>query len=187
MKADSAPTERPAESAAASAAAASTPGTTSSDDTPAEESTDKSDESAESGTATSGSPEMVTEPTGKFSTSVPAGWTTATEKGEVRLTAPTGDLRVHLVVVEQTELTAAVEQAWKQTEAGRQLAVEKRLNVPTDRGVDEQMVVDYEIGSHGRYAQAIAQRHDQMSYVILIDGTRASVEQYSEQLQLVGT
>lgn len=187
MKADSEPTGESAAAGEASAELSSEASTTENTASDESASSETATDDAEQTTETSdGPPERVSDASGRFSTSVPAGWSIEKAEGTIHLSAPESELQVHLVAVETEDPAAAVEQAWRRSAPDRRLTVRERLDVPTDEGVDQQMVVDYKIGKDGRFAQAIAQRHDETTYVILVDGTRGSVETHSDQLQHVG-
>src|SRR5690625_600445 len=74
--------------------------------------------------------EEYTDPEGRYSFPVPAGWSVTEEEGYVTVSGPEGLLQLHIVVLEEEDLRSAVEEAWNRVDEDLQLTEVESLEPP---------------------------------------------------------
>jgi hypothetical protein len=104
---------------------------------------------------------------GRFSVPVPAGWTVREYADHVVLSDPDAAIRIAMVIVEEEDLEAAIEEAWSRAEPRFDQPVDERIEPTADPGVEAVLVIHYQ-SEPGLIWQAIARLHDGTAHVFLV-------------------
>ncbi|HLR46900.1 MAG TPA: serine hydrolase domain-containing protein, partial [Deinococcales bacterium] len=127
------------------------------------------------------------DPEGRFTVTVPTGWTAAGEDGYAHLASPAGGINVYLLVSEGDDLEAAVAAAWTTVDPDLQPEPADTMEPPSQSGIERTVLVNYESGDGDRFFQALVQLHDGTAYTMLIEGDLAALQRRNAQLQIVAT
>jgi CubicO group peptidase (beta-lactamase class C family) len=132
-------------------------------------------------------PEDVYEdPEGRFTVPVPAGWSMSEEEGYVRLSDPEEGMHLFMLALEEDDLEAAIAEAWERVDPAFDREPEQALEPPSEPGVERSLFIDYGM-EEGRIYQALAQLHEGVAYVALIDTTLEAAQRREAQLNIVLT
>lgn len=145
------------------------------------------DEAADDDAGAGAQASEYSDPQGRFSLQVPAGWTATEHDGFVRVEGPEGGIRVDVVVSEEGDPESAVAQAWTLTEPDTTLEPFQTLEPPSDPGVDRTVVMNYDVGDPSQIYQAVAQVVGDETYVLLVYGELGMLQRRNAQLQIVAT
>ena len=127
------------------------------------------------------------DPQGRFSVPVPAQWSVAEDDEYVLIEGPEGGVRIYIAVSEGDDLEAAVAEAWLLANPAFDLEPDQTLEPPSEPGVERTIVVNYDPSDDEQVYQAVAQLHDGMAYIMLIDAELAALQRRSAQLQIIAT
>lgn len=131
--------------------------------------------------------ETLEDPEGRFTAPVPIGWTATVHDGYVTVTDPDEGIRLHLLAVDGEDLEAAVAQGWARVEPDFAAEVDEVLEPPSDPGVERTILVQYEDADDDVIRQAVAQLHEGVAYLMLIDAELATAQRRGAQLNVVIT
>lgn len=130
------------------------------------------------------------DPGGRFSLPIPPNWTVEESDGYVLLRAPDGDLSVTGIVVQSNDAGAGVIIGWQIVDPAFDptAAAPDRLEVPSDPGVDQTVVITYDLGeSSGRVAQGVGLRVGDQVYVLIIRGDLETAVRRQAQITIILT
>lgn len=129
------------------------------------------------------------DPGGRYTVPVPTGWTAEASDDYARLESPEGGIEVRILVLENDDAAAAVEEAWSRLEPGSEPTVEDVLSIPTSAmntaGVDEFVLVNYAREVDEPIVQAEGRRLGGTVFVLLFEAELESVQRRAAQLQIV--
>lgn len=129
--------------------------------------------------------DVYEDPAGVFTVPVPTGWTIEERDAYVTVVSPEGGIRVHLLVQEDDEdLEAAIQQARATVDADFDVPVDAVLEPPSEPGIERTVIVNYDNPS-GEVYQSIAQLHEGVVHVTLIDATLEAVQRRGTQINLI--
>ncbi|HEX7002841.1 MAG TPA: serine hydrolase domain-containing protein [Trueperaceae bacterium] len=128
-----------------------------------------------------------TDPRGRFTFPVPTGWTTARRDGFVEVASPEEGIRIYVYVTDTDDLEAAIREAWSVADPSFDLEPQEILQPPSEPGVEETVLANYDAGDDEQIYQAIAQLRDGTAYVMLFDAELAAVQRRGAQLQIVAS
>lgn len=127
------------------------------------------------------------DPQGRFTVPIPTGWTAAEEDGYVHLASPEGGMNIFLLASDNAELEEAVAEGWRRVDPGFELEPSEVLEPPATSGIERNILVNYDAGDPEQIYQALAQLHDGVAYVMLIETDLATAQRRAAQLQIVAT
>lgn len=128
--------------------------------------------------------DVYEDPAGVFTVPVPTGWSVEERDEHLALTSPEGGIRLSFLVFEDDDLEAVVERAWATVDPEFDVPVDATLEPPSDPGIDRTVVVNYDAPS-GEVYQAIAQLHDGVAHVLLVDADLEAVQRRGTQINLI--
>ncbi len=124
------------------------------------------------------------DPAGVFTVPVPTGWTAEAREGFVALVSPEGGIRLSVLTLDDTDLEAAIERAWATVDPEFAVPVDAVLEPPSEPGVERTVVVNYD-NPTGQVFQAIAQLHEGVAHVFLVDADLEPVQRRGTQINLI--
>jgi CubicO group peptidase (beta-lactamase class C family) len=136
-------------------------------------------------------PERVASATQRFTPggaqfTVPAGWSTATQKNLVLLTPPEADTHLAIVDTQAPDAKAAVAAAWAAYKPDSKRPIKLVTPRPAREGWDERQVFDYETSPNERVVVvAIAERAGTSWTVMILDGSEPTVEKRGAPIGLI--
>ncbi len=129
--------------------------------------------------------EVFADPDGVFTIPIPAGWTLEEHDAYVRMVAPEGGIRLHFLLVrEEDDLEAVIEQAWATVDPDFDVPVDAVLRPPSEPGIEATVIVNYD-NPRGEAYQAIAQLHEGTVHVMLVDAELEAVQRRGSQVNLI--
>jgi CubicO group peptidase (beta-lactamase class C family) len=128
--------------------------------------------------------EVFEDPDGVFTIPIPAGWTLEEHDEYVRMVSPEGGIRLHFLVREEDDLEAVIERGWATVYPDFDVPVDAVLRPPSDPGIEATVVVNYD-NPRGQAYQAIAQLHEGMVHVMLVDAELEAVQRRGSQVNLI--
>ncbi len=137
--------------------------------------------------AAAGGQEEYSDPAGRFSFPVPAGWTVSEEDGYVTVSGPEGLLRIHVLVTEEEDLHEAISEGWELVGEGLELTQTEALEPPSSGGIERTVVVNYEMGDDQIVYQALSELHEGTAYTMLIEAELSALQRRASQLQIVAS
>lgn len=139
-------------------------------------------------TAAQPSGEIYTDPDALFSVPIPTNWMLTSEDGVTTLTSPEGNIRVHLLAVEEGDPEAAIAQAWRQVDADFDLEPDELTTPPAPPGVEQVVSITYDDPDDPqRIVLGQSQLHEGISYVLLLDAQLVALQQRNAQVQIIGS
>lgn len=130
--------------------------------------------------------EVYEDPDGLFSVPVPDGWTLDEREDHVRLTGPDGGIRLSLLTLESDDLEAAIHEAWTRVDPEFDAPVDQVLEPPSQPGVERTVQIEYDT-EPGAVRQAIAQLHDGLAHVLLVDAELEAAQRLAAQIDMIVT
>lgn len=138
--------------------------------------------------------ETYTEPEGRWSAPIPAGWTVDEAEGYVLINSPEGDLRMYLLVSESDDYEQVAADGWAlvDPEFDRDYDQSDTQRI-TDKVLlekyDEAFVINYAVGldPDGAIVQAAMSRFNGLTYVFLIDTNVSALQRRVAQFQTIAT
>lgn len=127
------------------------------------------------------------DPEGRFSVTIPTGWTATKEDGYAHLASPAGGINVYLLVSESADPETAVAEGWTTVLPDFTLEPTETIEPPSTPGVERSVLVNYDSGNPDELFQALAQLHDDTVYTMLIAGDLEALQRRAAQLQIVAT
>ncbi len=124
------------------------------------------------------------DPEGIFTVPVPTGWTVEERDDHLALTSPEGGIRLHFLTFGEDDLQAVIERAWASIDSEFDVPVDAVLEPPSDPGIERTAVVNYDNPS-GMVYQAIAQLHEGVAHVLLVDADLEAVQRRGSQINLI--
>ena len=129
--------------------------------------------------------DVFEDPAGVFTVPVPAGWTVDERDEHLVLVSPEGGIRLaFLTFDDDDDLEAMVERAWSTVDPAFDVPVDTVLEPPSDPGIERTVVVNYDNPS-GEVYQAIAQLHEGVAHVLLVDADLEAVQRRGTQINLI--
>ena len=119
-----------------------------------------------------------------FSVPVPASWTVEDRDEHLALASPDGGVRLDLLTFSENDLGAVIERAWAVADPGIEVPVDAGLEPRSDPGIERQAVVNDD-GPTGEVPQAIAQLHEGVPHVMLVDADLEAVQRRGTQISLI--
>jgi CubicO group peptidase (beta-lactamase class C family) len=133
---------------------------------------------------------VYVDPDGRFSIPVPTNWTVDVEDGLVVLTDPEGDFTTTVAVVEADDARTGAEEAWAlvDPEFDTTPPPGSDMDVPSQPGVDETVVITYDPGiATGQVVQALVQRIENQAYVLVFQGSLDAAIRRDAQIQVIAS
>ncbi|MCB0113026.1 MAG: beta-lactamase family protein [Caldilineaceae bacterium] len=137
--------------------------------------------------ATPAPDEVYTDPAGLFSVPVPTNWILETFDTYAMLTAPDGDLTVHVMAVPAESAEAGIEVAWQMVDPSFDLEQQDSTSVPPTRGIEETVSISYETDDDDRIVIAGGDLYQGIVYVMLVQSDLSTFQRRVSQVQIVGT
>lgn len=131
-------------------------------------------------------PGLYTDPAGVFTVPIPPGWTVEERDGYVAMVSPEGGIRLFLLVVPEDDPEAVIRQARATVDPAFDVPVAAVVEPPSEPGVERTVIVNYE-NPRGELYQSIAQLHDGVMHVLLIDSELEAVQRRGTQVNLIFT
>ena len=132
-------------------------------------------------------PEDVYEdPAGVFTVPVPMGWQVTEREDHLLLTSPDGGIRLYLLTLEEDDLEAALSEAWAAVDPEFDAPVDETFEPPSDPGIERTLMVVYDT-EQGTFQQGIAQLHEGVAHVLLVDAELEALQRRGTQVNIVFT
>ncbi len=128
--------------------------------------------------------DVYEDPAGVFTVPVPTGWTVEERDEHLALVSPDGGIRLLLLTFGDDDLEAVIERAWATVDREFDVPVDAVLEPPSDPGIERTAVVNYDAPS-GEVYQAIAQLHEGVVHVLLVDAELEAVQRRGTQINLI--
>ncbi len=120
-----------------------------------------------------------------FTVPVPTGWTIEERDEYVTMVSPEGGIRVHLLLQdEEDDLEAVIQQARATVDPDFDVTIDAVLEPPSEPGIERTVIVNYD-NPRGEVYQSIAQLHDGVVHVTLIDAELEAVQRRGTQINLI--
>lgn len=126
-------------------------------------------------------------PEGLFSVPIPTNWTAEQADGYGVLTDPDDLIRVYVLASEGNDIDSAVQDAWVLIDPEFALEADEPIDLPTAEDVEEGYVYNYDSGDDAVIYQAIAFRHEDVVYMILIEGDYPAAVRRSSQINVIAS
>lgn len=127
---------------------------------------------------------IYSDPLGRFTAPVPAGWTATTDQGIAVIKSPDGSIKLSITVEEGVERDDVVEAAWALVSPTQKSVPTQVMQGPSRAGMTETWVYNY-APQDGRFIQAIADVYKNQVYVTLIEGDQVEIGRRQAQLAIV--
>ena len=146
----------------------------------------RSDDGVASAPATQALTETVySDPAGLFSVPIPTNWSAVPGDESVLLTDPDKLIKVYILTLENTDLEAALADAWVRVDPAFDLPIDQVQTPPASGGVESALVTTYDTGAENRIVQAVGQLYEGTAYIMLFDVDLVAVQQRSSQLSII--
>jgi len=128
--------------------------------------------------------DVYEDPTGVFSVPVPTGWTVEERDEYVTMVSPEGGIEVHLLLRDEDDLEAVIQAARAVVDPDFDVPVDAVLEPPSEPGIERTVIVNYD-NPRGELYQSIAQLHEGVVHVTLIDSELEAVQRRGTQVNLI--
>ncbi len=126
------------------------------------------------------------DPAGRFTVPIPTSWHAETRDGYGVLTDPEGLLTVYALTVDETDLPAAIDAAWRTVDPTFAREPLDLQEIPPPAGGERAAVATYDVGDvSGRVVQGLAQLVDGVAYVLLFDVDLLAAQRRGAQLATI--
>ncbi|MBM7846367.1 serine hydrolase domain-containing protein [Herpetosiphon giganteus] len=120
-----------------------------------------------------------------FSVPIPTNWQLAEEAGIVRLNDPEQKIKIALLSVEEADLAKAIELGWQQADPSFKLTPDDSQEVPSPNGAEKTLVAAYDTKNTSQSTVAMAQLHEGVAYLMLIQGDNATITKRQSQVGII--
>ena len=130
------------------------------------------------------------DPQGRFSVPIPTNWTVDSTESYALLSSPEDTLHLYMMVLPLAEnAEATVAQAWAMIQPDFALEVAETLSPPAGEGVDEILVVNYDLdlSADSTLYQAVAQTVGDQVYVLLFEGVLEDIQRRAAQIGIINS
>ncbi|TVR96497.1 MAG: class A beta-lactamase-related serine hydrolase, partial [Trueperaceae bacterium] len=128
--------------------------------------------------------DVFEDPAGVFTVPIPTGWTVEERDEHLALVSPDGGIRLFLLTFGEDDLEAVIEQAWATVDPEFDVPVDTALEPPSDPGIERTVIVNYD-GPTGEVYQALAQLHEGVVHVLLVDAELEAVQRRGTQINII--
>ena len=133
-------------------------------------------------------PGLYLDPAGVFTVPVPPGWTVEERDAYVTMVSPEGGIRLFLLVLPEDDPEddpeAVILQARATVDPAFDVPVAAVVEPPSEPGIERTVIVNYD-NPRGELYQSIAQLHEGVVHVTLIDATLEAVQRRGTQVNLI--
>lgn len=130
---------------------------------------------------------VYTDPTGLFSVPIPTKWTVRRSAAYVVLVDPEHDFFTYALVVTGTDIPRAVATAWAMVLPTLTLTVAGATGIPSSRGVQRAVVVNYRQTGPTTVYQGFGQLFKGRVYILLFRGSIAAAQKRNAQVQIIAS
>ncbi len=132
-------------------------------------------------------PQTYTDPSGRFTVPIPTNWTAAADEDYVLLTDPDKAISLYFMTVEaDAGAEESIAAAWTRVNPDFPLESKDVLRPPAEPGVDEHVIVSYDI-TEGRVYEGQARLHQGRYYILLLDSDLAAFQRRTAQVQIAAS
>lgn len=128
------------------------------------------------------------DPDGRFSVPIPTSWTSEQREGYALLSDPDAQIALYFLTVEAESAEAAIEAGWQTVNPAFDATVDETADPPAQGGVEEVFFIQYEFDEEAeRIYQAVAQRYDDLYYLLLVDADLSTAQRRAAQINIINS
>ncbi|HBW48333.1 MAG TPA: hypothetical protein DEF47_00310 [Herpetosiphon sp.] len=120
-----------------------------------------------------------------FSVPIPTNWQLEEQAGIVRLNDPDQKITIALLSVEEADLAKAIELGWQQADPSFTLTPDDSQEMPAPNGVEKALVAAYDTKNTAQTTIALAQLHEGMAYLMLVQGENTTIAKRQSQVGII--
>ncbi len=126
------------------------------------------------------------EPSGLYSVPVPPKWTAQPTNDYVLLSSPQEQIKIYILTMAESNVQAAVDQAWAKIEPNFSLKPQQVTEIPSLHGLEKIEAYTYDIGTDsGKVVLALGQVYKGIVYVALMRSDLIALQERAAQVNLI--
>lgn len=132
-----------------------------------------------------GQSDQYTDPQGRYGVTIPTNWRATTRDGYGWLTSPQEQIQVAIIALPETDLAAAIAQAWSIVDPGANVPDANVSEMPPTGGFERAIFAQYDTGDSSTMMLALGYLADAHTYALLFRGDLQEIGRRASQLEII--